>query len=507
MLSVINAPILRTPQGRRRKRISISPKKPTFKPRISDPCPQSPTVARPEPHLEALERLELEFPHSYFDDEKKQFRMLSRDVSFKLLEVLRKRFPQVLNILPVAPFLVIECEGDVPDPSTTPFLIAGLIACFIIAGQGYPFGIDFIGEDGGALGLTEADVPASVWNDIKPFHIPQLATFEWIHKFIPHAEYVSSFPQQLVVELAQMQNEEFQNVLISLPDTIGCLNVGYVNGPILTKKFARQKAPQPLQSEGEYDDSDYLDLDNGGTLRPGLLLECAGYLDDEGMRRGICASNSGIKVCKDDKIRLTVAAHGWDAVQDKVVYHPTRHGHNIGNIVETIGEDIGLASLICPFTNEFPELQVKAKTLLHSSQLRYNQFAVIDSCFTGVQTLRVLGVRTGADSRLQGTDGQEPVPGPMQYGRYIKVCQGIYGVNAAVIPTQPQIRQGVCGTPLIVGGANKRKMTHVLGDGIVAGFMLWNDIEGRYNLDRQIYSFCQTTDPLIESGWSVCDEA
>jgi hypothetical protein len=62
------------------------------------------------------------------------------------------------------------------------------------------------------------------------------------------------------------------------------------------------------------------------------------------------------------------------------------------------------------------------------------------------------------------------------------------------------------GTPLIVGGKSKREMTRVLGDGMVAGFMLWNDIEGRYNLDRQIYSFCRTADPLIESGWSVCDE-
>jgi len=100
-----------------------------------DPYPQSPTVARSQPHQEALERFELDFPHPYFDDEKKQFTRLSWDVSYKLSEALRKRFPQVLNILPVAPFLVIECDGDVPNPSTTPFLIDGLIACFIIDGQ------------------------------------------------------------------------------------------------------------------------------------------------------------------------------------------------------------------------------------------------------------------------------------------------------------------------------------------------------------------------------------
>jgi hypothetical protein len=99
-----------------------------------------------EPQLDALEGLELDFPHSYFDNEKK-FTMLSREASLQFLEVLRTHFNQVLSILPVAPFLLIECDTAVPDPST-PFLIAGLIACFVIQGEPYPFGIDFIGKKG-----------------------------------------------------------------------------------------------------------------------------------------------------------------------------------------------------------------------------------------------------------------------------------------------------------------------------------------------------------------------
>ena len=189
-----------------------------------------------------------------------------------------------------------------------------------------------------------------------------------------------------------------------------------------------------------------------------------------------------------------------------MVYHPTRNGHIIGTIVEEIGEDIGLMDCKCEYTNELPELQTKVKTLFHSSQLRYNDFAMIDSCFTGVQTLRVLGVRTGRDRLLPVTDGQDPVPGPLKDDHYIKVLQGIYGVNSAIIPKEPRIREGVCGTPLIVAGKKKREMARVLGDGMVPGFMLRNDIEGRYNLDRQIYSFCQTADCLIESGWSVFAE-
>jgi hypothetical protein len=96
--------------------------------------------------------------------------------------------------------------------------------------------------------------------------------------------------------------------------------------------------------DGEYDDTDYLDLHNGGKLKPGMLLECAGYVDDQGIRRRIVMSNSGIKVKKDDVVRVTVAKHGWDAVKDKVVHHPTGNSHDIGTIVEEIGEDIGLPS-------------------------------------------------------------------------------------------------------------------------------------------------------------------
>jgi len=99
-----------------------------------------------------------------------------------------------------------------------------------------------------------------------------------LDKSIPQAKHVSSFPQQLVVELEQVQDEDFERLLHALPDTIGCMNVGYINGTILSKKYARQKTPQPCELDGEYDDTDYLDVDNGGRLKPGILLECAGYV-------------------------------------------------------------------------------------------------------------------------------------------------------------------------------------------------------------------------------------
>jgi hypothetical protein len=85
--------------------------------------------------------------------------MLSQTQSTQLLQILRLHFPEVLAILPVAPFLIVE---SIPDPTTTPFLIAGFIAYFVIQGDPYPFGTDFIGEDGRGVGLLEDEMPPAV---------------------------------------------------------------------------------------------------------------------------------------------------------------------------------------------------------------------------------------------------------------------------------------------------------------------------------------------------------
>ena len=60
---------------------------------------------------------------------------------------------------------------------------------------------------------------------------------------------------------------------------------------------------------------------------------------------------------------------------------------------------------------------------------------------------------------------------------------------------------------MILGGKNRKEMTTCLGNGVVAGFMLWSDIMGMYNTDGQVYSFCQSVDPFIEDGWMVYRDA
>ena len=91
--------------------------------------------------------------------------------------------------------------------------------------------------------------------------------------------------------------------------------------------------------------------------------------------------------------------------------------------------------------------------------------------------MKALGIRTGRDSV---TETGEAATGPAQDRTYVKVSQGIYGVNALVIPRDLQIRDGLCGTPLIAGAKNLREMPRVIGEGMVAGFMLWNDIVGKH---------------------------
>jgi hypothetical protein len=94
-----------------------------------------------------LAEVEVDVPFSYFDEQKKQFTMLSQTESTQFLQILRLHFAEVLAILPIAPFLIIKCNKSIPNAAPTPFLIAGLIACLVFQGDPYSFGIDFIGED------------------------------------------------------------------------------------------------------------------------------------------------------------------------------------------------------------------------------------------------------------------------------------------------------------------------------------------------------------------------
>ena len=132
----------------------------------------------------------------------------------------------------------------------------------------------------------------------------------WIHNSISEATYVSSYPNQIVVELEQSDEATYHKHLSKLPDQIVSLPVGYVNGKIIMFKHSRSKAPNAQIYDSTFDDSDYLLEENGGTLRLGILLECIGKPEKNGTVVGLMYTNAGVKITNGNEVRFTAAKHG-----------------------------------------------------------------------------------------------------------------------------------------------------------------------------------------------------
>jgi len=481
----------------RRKRPSLSPRKRLDKPRISDPYPiprSEESTVKPSATNQAdiSDDPTIDTDITFFDDAKKEFKIVTNEQKRQLLKTLREKYSGITAITPIIPFLVIEAD-PIPQPADQPFMIASLIACFIPDGGPFPFGIQFIGEEGQAGNVDEiARPPSCVAEDLKPFHIPTMETLRWLHQHIPDASHISFYPQQLVVELKRNDDDTFRSCLEKLPPRIGSLNVGYVNGSIWREFQARAKAPNPQVLDSTYDDTNYLLGENGVCLRPGIVVECVGNRSESGKLTGNVLSNTGVKIKKGDVERFTVALHGWDAVTKKDIYHG---GNKVGTIRDSLSEDIGLVETQHSFSNTLLDINATAQRLFHSNLLQFGDYVVMDSAFTSRQRMRFLGVRSGKKRTLPG------YVGPTSDHEYITIDQGIYSVRAAIINTEPQVREGVCGTPVLLAGKYKEDQS-LLRDGCVAGF--WTDIVG-YDVAGRLYSYCQTTDELIEDGWEIAN--
>lgn len=186
-----------------------------------------------------------------------------------------------------------------------PFMIAGLVAVFVEEGGKFLFGVDFIGEGFCAKQDDPNAVPESVVNNLKLFHIPNLTTFDWLFNRIPRALFISSYPQQILVELEETDPVEFQKLLGFLPPQINSHNLGYINGPLVRHKYARAKCPDSSVLDCSFDDTNYLLPENGGALRSGVL-ECVNTVGDDGALEGNIFTNAGIKMCKGDTKDLHV---------------------------------------------------------------------------------------------------------------------------------------------------------------------------------------------------------
>ena len=124
------------------------------------------------------------------------------------------------------PFIFLECS-PLPEMSTAPFLIAGLVAQYLDEDDGYPIDSAFMGEQGD---VELDDVPLSVIDDMKHFTIPTKASFVYLFHIIPQATHITSYPTQLLIELRRRDDDEFVKLLQTLPAYVGDFDIGYLNG-------------------------------------------------------------------------------------------------------------------------------------------------------------------------------------------------------------------------------------------------------------------------------------
>ena len=98
-------------------------------------------------------------------------------------------------------------------------MIAGLASEFIPDGGQYPFDMEFIGKEGGA-GVE----PDDIFQDIKALTVPQSKTLPGsIREYLIRSTYVSSYPQQIIVELQLTEGEMFIKMVAGLPGQVSTL--------------------------------------------------------------------------------------------------------------------------------------------------------------------------------------------------------------------------------------------------------------------------------------------
>jgi hypothetical protein len=219
--------------------------------------------------------------------------------------------------------------------------------------------------------------------------------------------------------MPEMPGDEFAHIVATFPRQFGSQLAFYFNGTFVHTIHARRKNrnPQfgPDGNEVEIDDSNCLLAENGGRLQPGVLLETRCDADGEESVADGVAANAGLAVTKDGEIRLTCPSHLFDGQNSKVCYH----GNVIvGELDQTLGEDIGLLETVVSLSSEFISVDCIARKLIKSNEIPDDDIISVDSCFTSPQPMLYAGSRTGKRNR-RGT------PGPSYPYWYVVIEQRI----------------------------------------------------------------------------------
>jgi hypothetical protein len=372
--------------------------------------------------------------------------------------------------------IIYDARKNIQPP---PILVGGKPAVFLGTGETLPFGcLSALGCPAGSSQTGFLYLGGTLATELQKGEFPSLESFRQIFELSPEAEAVSYVEGSFIFEYIEADGNTHRQRTLALPTTINKCTVSTLNGPVrLRKHLSGNIEPKPeILSHDICDDSFY------EVLRPGVMLS--------GLYGAICRTTAGVLVEKGDNRRLTVAEHGFDPSTPSA-HHPNMSDGVIGEVNERFpNTDIGLLSLLetTSFENQ-PYFQVSTPLtrLLHSSELRAGLTVGIDTFVTGYQELRAVGVRVVRRNQgvVRGRSAEYP---------YLAIDQGIFATTAEVIRTRPQVRDGMCGAPLVVVSGERE----VLGG--VAGFFCYSDVKG-YN--SSLLCYAEPADVLINDGWSL----
>jgi hypothetical protein len=129
-----------------------------------------------------------------------------------LYDYMRAYYAGVITIEERTPYLTILCSST-PPPSTRPFLIAGLLAIWLVDGVPYEF-------EGGYLGNLEIllQLFSDYTDDIQPYHIPRTETlWQLMRVCFPDALAVSFISNEIFVEVPTVLARELAGRLRGHP--------------------------------------------------------------------------------------------------------------------------------------------------------------------------------------------------------------------------------------------------------------------------------------------------
>ena len=108
------------------------------------------------------------FP-SLWDEETHWYRSLDQQEQSSMFLKLLETYTNLSALSVIFPWCILEFEDELPCYDNRIFLVAGLVAVYILDGDGYPMGTTSMGRHG--EGVPSVD-PEHINLDLQPYHVP-----------------------------------------------------------------------------------------------------------------------------------------------------------------------------------------------------------------------------------------------------------------------------------------------------------------------------------------------